>query len=192
MRPPGGRDRSGVRRLVILGIVVFAAAVAGLLAGSRWIRPEVRVPPGSAPTQRATAWPDGTFTATLDARSRATWTAIDLGTGRVGEGESGDLLAQRHVLRAPHGAIDLGPIGLSEARVPADARWSGDELRAGATGNPALAGWYRYSYWTHLLESRGHSYAIRAADGGVAYLTIEGYYCEPEGSGCVTIRYRLP
>jgi hypothetical protein len=45
---------------------------------------------------------------------------------------------------------------------------------------------------THALEPRGHAYAVRRLLGGTAITTTVSYYCQPEGSGCLTIRYALP
>ena len=78
-----------------------------------------------------------------------------------------------------------------EARLPENPAWRGDEEVDGELRNPALADWYRYSYWTHRLRSRGRTHAVRMRSGGVAYLRLESYYCKPEGSGCLTFRYRF-
>ena len=77
--------------------------------------------------------------------------------------------------------------------MPVDVEWTEDELTDGFMANPVLLRWYTYSYWTHLLRSKHDVYAIkfRADPTRAALVRIESYYCEPEGSGCMTFRYRL-
>jgi hypothetical protein len=95
------------------------------------------------------------------------------------------------VLRAPHGAIDLGRVPLESAHVEPGAAWKDDAQIGGELQNPALRRWYSYSYWTHDLRPLGSTYAVRLAGGGTAYFQIASYYCKPEGAGCLTLRYRL-
>ena len=56
----------------------------------------------------------------------------------------------------------------------------------------SLAGWYEYSYWSHLLRPKVRTFAVRlASTAGIAYLRFLGYGCEPSGTGCLTLRYRI-
>ena len=84
----------------------------------------------------------------------------------------------------PLGALHLGDVPLEAARIPAGAVWVRDQKVSGQLQNPALKGWYSYSYWTHVLRTGGATYAVRLGGGGVAYLQIRSYYCTPEGAGC--------
>ena len=43
----------------------------------------------------------------------------------------------------------------------------------------------------HTLDLRGEYTFASSHGGGAALLQIESYYCHPEGSGCMTLRYRL-
>ena len=75
--------------------------------------------------------------------------------------------------------------------LPTGARWVEDSKYKGQVQNEALADWYTYSGMTHVLKANKKANAIRLKSGGVAYFQILSYYCKPEGSGCLTLRYRL-
>lgn len=148
--------------------------------------------PGFAISPVAEPSPDGTFVVTLDTSDRARWVSFDFDSGRVlSDPGRADLIVRRYWLRAPGGVVDLGEVPLDRASVGPDPEWVADVPVDGVPQNPALAGWYAYSYWTHLLESQGRTYALRRIPEGIAYVRIESYYCAPEGTGCLTIRYRL-
>ena len=71
--------------------------------------------------------------------------------------------------------------------------WEQDGLDDGLPVSPVLLRWYNYSYWTHLLESKHEVYGLRLRgdDSRAALVRLESYYCAPEGSGCMTFRYRV-
>jgi hypothetical protein len=194
---------------------IFGALSAFSITGVALLLVGGRLAPDAAPEPRfavdQTAHPvvgagatAGTFRVTLDTSDSRHFVPFDLATGQVrpiaasdvqrreGAGLP-DLMLRRYSLRAPHGALRLEGQSLSEARLPSvpAAAWKLDEELGGQLQNPVLKDWYRYSYWTHVLRSRGDVYAVRLASGGIAYLKILGYYCEPEGSGCLTLQYRL-
>lgn len=179
------------QRLIRIGLVVFVLACAVFLGLGRLVAPRKQPIPRFAPTSAAAARSDGTFTMTLDARDDAQWAAFSFGSGAATTLDAADLVAKRHILVAPRGAVDLGDVPLASANVPAGAAWIVDPAKNGGWNNVALRRWYAYSYWTHLVKPAATTYAIRRAAGGVAYVRIEGYYCEPDGAGCLTFRYRL-
>ena len=86
------------------------------------------------------------------------------------------------------GAVDLGRITFAEVN-------SAPETGYQATGgdaeprHPALAGWYSYSYFSHVLTPTPRVWAIRSADGRYAKLEFVSYYCPNLEPGCVTFRY---
>jgi hypothetical protein len=149
-----------------------------------------RVDPGFQPVTTAQAKPDGTFVITIDAQDTNRWAAFSFGEGKVGTAQ-GDVLVQRSLVQAPFGAIDLGSVKLEEAVLPASPGWKKDEIVEGVPQNPAIARWYEYSYFSHLLRPKGHTYAVQRADGGVAFFRVLSYYCAPEGAACLTLQYRL-
>ena len=179
------------QRLIRVGIGIFLVACVAFLALGRLVAPRNQSVPRFAPTAAASARSDGTFTMTLDASEDERWVGFDFGAGASATLEVSDLFAKRHILVAPRGAVDLGDVPLAAATVPADAEWIVDPAKGGGWGNVALRHWYAYSYWTHLVKPRATTYAIRRATGGIAYVRIEGYYCAPDGAGCVTFAYRL-
>lgn len=176
------------RRAISFAIAGFILTCVVLFAIGGLIAPESE--PGFTPSTTARPNADGTFSITLDAQGNKDWTSFSFGRGKVGVAPA-DVLVQRSIFRAPHGAIDLGEVPLASAKLPENAEWVSDRENDGALQNPAIGKWYSYSYWTHLLSPRGHTYAVRRADGGIAYFRITSYYCSPEGSGCVTLNYRL-
>ena len=141
---------------------------------------------------RAVPQADGTFLMTVDVSFQKIWFPISLGAGKVlPTADSADILIRRNLFRAAEGVQDLGQVDLATAEAKPDG-WTRDELLDGEPRNMPLSSWYDYSYWSHLLTTRGKVFAIQLKGGaGVAYLRIESYYCEPEGSGCMTLRYRL-
>ena len=86
------------------------------------------------------------------------------------------------------GIADLGKVIFSEVKtVPADgyqATEGGPDPR-----NPAIARWYSYGYFSHLLSPKRHVWAVRTADGRYAKLEFISYYCPGSQPGCVTFRY---
>jgi len=111
----------------------------------------------------------------------------------VPDGAAADVLIRRHYWRAPAGATNLGEQPLMTATISDDSVWEQDGLDDGLPVSPVLLRWYNYSYWTHLLESKHEVYGIRMRgdDSRAALVRLESYYCAPEGSGCMTFRYRM-
>ena len=137
---------------------------------------------------------DGTIQVTVDARNEDRWVPFSFELGReVPEGAAADVQLRRHYWRTSFGAAEVGGTDLASATVPASLDWQEDVLDDGLLLNEVLLDWYDYSYWTHLLQSDHEIYAIRLRNDPkrVALIRIESYYCAPEGSGCMTFRYRL-
>ena len=183
-------ERRGSTRFIWLAIGAFVVTCAVLFAIGSMLTPSVQ--PGYPVIPAARPATDGTFLLTADVADRTRWVPIDLRAGRIADSEAdADILARRYVLRAPGGALDLGKVALADAAVPTDPVWVPDEAVDGAPQSNVLTHWYTYSYWSHLLTSREHTFAVRTRSGGVALLNLVSYYCDPDGSGCLTIRYRL-
>jgi len=183
----GRRDQN---KLIYIAIGGFGITCVVLFLAGSLITPDVE--PGFPISQSATPQTDGTFQLTVDTKDRKTWVPISLGAGKVliGVGDP-DIALRRYVAQAPGGAANLGDVALADARVSTNTKWVNDTVVDGEVQNETLSKWYSYSYWTHLLRPKGNTYAVRLKSGGVAYLRFVSYYCEPEGSGCLTIRYRL-
>ncbi len=54
-----------------------------------------------------------------------------------------------------------------------------------------LPKWYRYRMSAHRLEPTGETYELRTPAGSPISLRPDGYYCEDETAGCLTLRYRF-
>ena len=176
-----------VRWAVAGFLLTFGLAIA---LGSQLSPP---VQPGYEITEKAMVEAQGSLLVTLDTRDRHGWSGVDLVSGLpTAPNVSSDLLVKRYTFRAPRGAIDLGDVSLDTARVPKGSKWLQDIKVDGELENPAFARWYEYGRSSHLLTSKEKTYAVRLSDKeGVAFVRIVSYYCAPEGSGCMTLRYRL-
>ena len=170
---------------------LFALTFAGLFFVASYIMPEVE--PGFPATEKVEVLPDGTFQITIGVRDRDKWVGLDMGAGTVvTDVQPADLRFRRYVIRAPGGAAALGEGPLDFEELPKDVKWEFDANVDGGLQNPAVARWYEYGLQSHLLTTKGESYLVQRSTGkGKAAFKIVSYYCEPEGSGCLTIRYRL-
>jgi len=126
---------------------------------------------------------------TLDATSAETWRSFSFRLGAVVDSR-GDLAFKRYAIVAGPGAgiLDLGETAFEQVRtVPAD----GYVVNEGAAEprNPAIASWYTYGFFTHVLSPKPRVWAVRTADGHYAKLEMVGYYCPGPQPGCPTFRY---
>jgi hypothetical protein len=126
---------------------------------------------------------------TVDATAPDAWRHFSFRLGSVVETPA-DLAFRRYAIVAGPGAgiLDLGERHLDEVRtVPADG-YQANEGQADPR-NPAIAGWYRYGFFSHVLTARPRVWAVRTAAGRYAKLEMVGYYCPRATPGCPTFRY---
>ena len=126
---------------------------------------------------------------TVDARSADAWRNFSFRLGAVVDA-GGDLAFKRYAIVAGPGAgiLDLGEIAFDQVRsVPADGYLANEG--AAEPRNPAIAAWYQYGFFTHVLSPKPHVWAVRTADGRYAKLEMVGYYCPGPQPGCPTFRY---
>ena len=142
---------------------------------------------------------------TIDARSRENWVYFSFEEGVAistsQEALDWDLAFRRNDLLTNGGesnplgmggAVDLGEVLLAEAVAPSDGFLTDATDEERGLENPELHKWYNYSWTTHIITSKNHTYAVRTPSGDVALLTFLSYYCEDGSSGCVTFQYRGP
>jgi hypothetical protein len=86
------------------------------------------------------------------------------------------------------GAMDLGEVAFADVRTVPESGYQPTEGGVDPR-NPALARWYHYGYFSHVLTPKRHVWALRTADGRYAKLELIGYYCPGSKPGCVTFRY---
>jgi hypothetical protein len=171
-------------------MVAFFLTAFGFVLAWPYLTPDVES--GYPLTERALVQTDGTFLMTMNVTDRDLWIPLDMGRGElVNIGDAPDVVSRRYVIRAPGGAKDLGTVPLAEADASKGGEWQADEVVDGEWMNPATERWYEYSMSNHLLMTKRHTYAIKRPVGGIAYFQVQSYYCEPAGSGCMTLRYRL-
>ncbi|MDP2675121.1 MAG: HmuY family protein [Dehalococcoidia bacterium] len=187
-----------------IGFGILLLAIALLMGG--WLlfillRPS---PPGFAPTSGQALVVAGQLPEyTIDARSRREWVYFDFSSGTVvstsRDSLDWDLAFKRTDIltnggdtnpAGASGAVDLGEIPLSEAVPPAGGYLADATDDENGVENPALHKWYSYNWTTHIVNSKGHIFAVRTATGEVVLLKFASYYCDDGSSGCVTFRYK--
>jgi hypothetical protein len=128
---------------------------------------------------------------TVDATAPDVWRYFSFRLGSVVESvASWDLAFRRYSIIAATGAgiLDLGEARLDDVRAVPATGYRGNEGQADPR-NPAIASWYRYGFFSHVLTPKPHVWAVRTAEGRYAKLEIVGYYCSGGQPGCPTFRY---
>jgi hypothetical protein len=130
---------------------------------------------------------------TVDASAPDAWRYFSFRLGSLVEapGPRGwDLAFRRYSIVAGDGVgiRDLGEGRLEEVRTVPTTGYLANESR-GEPRNPAIASWYRYGFFSHVLTPKPHVWAVRTADGRYATLEMVGYYCPGGRPGCPTFRY---
>lgn len=179
---------------------LFLVAIATVFASS-FARPRV---PTFAPGPLVARPPGGGLvvdTVTLDARAEDRWVLFDLDRGvTVDEPDAGwDVGVRRfHVivnggerLAGAGGALSIPGAWSAVTEAPASGYVATRGGLDDDATNPALARWYRYSFFAHTLEPRREVYVVRTAEGGYAKLRILSYYCPGATPGCLTLEYAL-
>jgi hypothetical protein len=178
-------------RAIAVGAVL---GLAGVLVALTLQSPSV---PTYAPTPAATrdAGPGlvGPILYTVDASPPDVWRYFSFRAGSVVDspGLGGwDLAFRRYSIIAGDGVgiRDLGEARLEDVRAVPTTGYVANEGR-GDPRNPAIASWYRYGYFSHVLSPKPHVWAVRTADGRYATLEMVGYYCTGGRPGCPTFRY---
>ena len=136
---------------------------------------------------------------TVDATSPDQWRYFSFRFGSVMENAGAtdwDLAFRRYQIIANGGGkfaggggiVDLGEIAFASVTLAPDAGYQGTE---GGTEprNPAIADWYSYGFFSHVLSPKPRVWAVRLADGRYAKIELVSYYCEHLQPGCLTFRY---
>jgi len=136
---------------------------------------------------------------TVDATSPDQWRYFSFRQGSVLENAGArdwDLAFRRYQVIAnggprfsgAAGVVDLGRVPFADVTAVPDTGYQVTEGDA-EPRHPALASWYSYSYFSHVLTPKPHVWALRLAAGGYAKLEFVSYYCPSLEPGCVTFRY---
>jgi hypothetical protein len=185
-------------------VAVIAVAAMVLVAGALVVlsvrRPTVPTyaptPPAPRDAGRALIGP---VLYTVDATSPDQWRYFSFRVGSVLDNagpRDWDLAFRRYQIIAnggprfsgAGGVVDLGRVAFARVSSVPEAGYQVTEGDADPR-NPALASWYSYSYFSHVLNPRPHVWAVRLADGRYAKVEFVSYYCPNLLPGCVTFRY---
>jgi hypothetical protein len=176
---------------------VAAGAVLGIALVLVALTLQAPAVPTYAPTspQAREAGPSlvGPILYTVDATAPDVWRYFSFRLGSLVEapGPRGwDLAFRRYSIIAGDGVgiRDLGEGRLEDVRTVPATGYVANESR-GEPRNPAIASWYRYGFFSHVLSPKPHVWALRTADGRYAKLEMVGYYCLGARPGCPTFRY---
>jgi hypothetical protein len=180
-----------VMRAVAIGAMIGIAAV---LVALTLQAPAVPTYAPTAPAARE-AGPGlvGPVLYTVDATAPDVWRYFSFRIGSLVEtpGLHGwDLAFRRYSIIAGHGVgiRDLGAGRLEDVHAVPATGYVMNEGR-GEPRNPAIASWYRYGFFSHVLTPKPHVWAVRTVDGRYATLEMVGYYCPGARPGCPTFRY---
>ncbi len=129
-------------------------------------------------------------TFTIDARDPARWQFFAFAAGPLVPPDTADwdmAVRRFHVIVAGETAR-LDSVSFEALRTPPVAGYVATTFDRD-TVNQAIARWYRYSMFSHLLRPKQQIYVIRSRGGRYTKLEFLGYYCPGAEPGCVTIRY---
>lgn len=182
--------------LAIVAMVLVAGTLVVLSVRRAPVETFAPTPPSPRDAGRALVGP---VLYTVDATDPGQWRYFSFRLGSVVENAGAtewDLAFRRYQIIANGGprfagrggVADLGPVIFPEVTTLPESGYQATEGEA-EPRNPALAGWYSYSYFSHLLSPRPRVWAVRLADGRYAKVEFVSYYCQNSQPGCVTFRY---
>jgi hypothetical protein len=176
-------------RAPALGAAAVVAIAIGLVALTLQPRDVPTYSPTPAVPRDAGRALVGPVLYTVDAIQADAWRAFSFRLGAVVAG-GGDLAFKRYAIVAGPGAglLDLGETRFDDVKTVPAGEYRGNE-GAAEPRNPAIAAWYRYGFFTHVLTPKPHVWAVRTAEGRYAKLEMVGYYCPGPEPGCPTFRY---
>jgi len=174
--------------LAAAGIVALAVTLVALTLRPAAVPTYPPTPPAPRPAGPALVGP---VLYTVDATAADAWRHFSFQLGSVIEEPAGwDLAFRRYaiVAGAGGGILDLGEVRFDEVRSVPAAGYRANEGNADPR-NPAIASWYHYGFFTHVLSPKPRVWAVRTPDGRYAKLEMVGYYCPGSTPGCPTFRY---
>ena len=188
------RTRKAAPVVAVVGLAVVAVVLVSLTLRQPSVVTYAPTPPAPKEVGRALVGP---VMYTVDATSAEVWRHFSFGVGSVvGAGSEWDLAFRRYQIIAnggpghggQAGILDLGTVRFDEVRTLPATGYVANETR-GEPRNPAIASWYEYGFFSHVLKPKPHVWAVRTAAGRYAKLEILGYYCSGGQPGCLTFRY---
>jgi hypothetical protein len=172
--------------IVLAGL--FGVAMIWLVGASLSTRAVPTYAPRSrSPGTHAPAAPD---TVTIDARDPDRWQFFAFAAGALMPPDTAgwDIAVRRFHIMVAGEAVGIDSIAFEALQAPPSAGYQATRFDRD-TVNRAIARWYRYSMFSHLLRPRRQIYAIRSRLGVITKLEFLSYYCPGPEPGCVTFRY---
>ncbi|HUF91788.1 MAG TPA: HmuY family protein [Candidatus Limnocylindria bacterium] len=185
-----------VPTIAVAALVTVSAVLVALTLRQPAVPTYAPTPPVAAEAGRVLVGPR---VYTVDATDPEAWRTFSFRLGSViesaGTGDW-DLAFRRYQILANGGPqyagrggiVDLGPVPFDEVHAVPEAGYQVTE-RDPDPRNAAIASWYRYGFFSHVLSPKPHVWAVRTADGRYAKIELLSYYCARGEPGCVTFRY---
>jgi heme-binding HmuY-like protein len=182
--------------VAVAAVLVSAAAFVALTLRQPTVPTYAPTPPAPREVGRALVGP---VQYTVDATDPERWRHFSFRLGAVVDGadpRGWDLAFRRYQIIAnagpgyegQGGIADLGERPFAQVQTLPTSGYEVNESRPDPR-NPAIASWYHYGFFSHVLRPRPHVWGVRTADGRYAKMEIVGYYCPGSRPGCVTFRY---
>lgn len=182
--------------VAVAGLVSVSAVLVALTLRQPSVPTYAPTPPVATDAGRALVGPR---VYTVDATDPEVWRYFSFSLGTVIEGAGAadwDLAFRRYQILANGGPqysgrggiVDLGPVPFDEVHAVPQTGYQPNE-RTPDPRNPAIAFWYRYGFFSHVLSPKPHVWAVRTADGRYAKIELLSYYCARGEPGCLTFRY---
>ncbi len=129
-------------------------------------------------------------TVTIDARDPDRWQFFAFAAGALVPPDTAgwDFAVRRYHVMVAGEAAAIDSVAFEALKTPPSAGYQATTFGRD-TVNRAIARWYRYSMFSHLLRPRPEFYVVRSRSGTATKLEFLSYYCPGPQPGCVTIRY---
>jgi hypothetical protein len=121
-------------------------------------------------------------TVTIDARDPERWQFFAFDTG------GWDIAVRRFHVMVAGDAIGIDSVPFEALHSPPSVGYVATTFDRD-TVNAAIARWYRYSMFSHLLRPKRRIYVIRSRSGRATKLEFLSYYCPGPEPACVTFRF---
>jgi len=177
----------------VAAVALAAVAFVALTLRQANVATFAPTPPAPREAGRALVGP---LVYTVDATDPERWRHFSFRLGAVVDGPEWDLAFRRYQVIAnggpsyqgKGGIVDLGEVGFDQVHTLPTTGYQVTEARPDPH-NPAIAGWYSYGFFSHVLSPKPRVWAVRTADERYAKIEIVSYYCPGARPGCVTFRY---
>ncbi len=174
--------------LVVFIALLFCVAMAWLVGAALTPRtvPTYTLPSRDPAPHRSQA----SDTVTLDGRDPDRWQFFAFATGPLTPPDTSgwDIAVRRFHVIAAGGVARIDSIAFDALRAGPSTGFVATTFDRD-TVNQALARWYRYNMFSHLLRPLPQIYVIRSRGGHNTKMEFLSYYCPGPEPGCLTIRF---